>query len=153
MEEEEETERAGCCERLLKFRRRRPLLGFLCLVYASQGETDKKRRAGGRQSFSTRCRLVVPAAETNGMREPVVPDPEGRAAEEAEEKRRVKRDPTGPTSAAARRRGPPRRNCGGLVNESTCLLLFLACPASSSLSRLRQVEDDAVLLASTPISN
>lgn len=66
------------CERLLKFRRRRPLLGFLCLVYASQGERRIRNDVlEGRQSFSTRCRLVVPAAETNGMREPVVPDPEG----------------------------------------------------------------------------
>jgi len=28
----------------------------------------------GRESFSTRCRLVVPAMETSGMREPVVSD-------------------------------------------------------------------------------
>lgn len=55
----------------------------------------------GRESFSTR-RLVVPAAETSGMREPVVSD----SPEEWDPPRAlrwqegVKRDPTGP-----RRRG------------------------------------------------
>jgi len=56
----------------------------------------------GRESFSTRCRLVVSAVETSGMREPVVSDgPEEWDPPRAPRRReRVKRDPTGP-----RRRG------------------------------------------------
>lgn len=52
----------------------------------------------GRESFSTRCRLVVPAVETSGMREPVVSDgPEEWDPPRAPRQREgIKRDPTGP---------------------------------------------------------
>lgn len=49
----------------------------------------------GQKSFSTRCRLVVPAAETSGMREPVVSDgPEEWDPPRASRRQEgVKRDP------------------------------------------------------------
>lgn len=106
------------CERLLKFRRCRPLLGFLCLVYASQGETDKKRRAGRPAEFLDSLSVGGPRrgdewyARTGGPRSRGAG---GRGERKREEKRRAKRDPTGPTSATSRRRGPRRVETVGVL--------------------------------------
>jgi len=82
----------------LKFRRRRPLLGFLCLVYASQGrETDKKRRVGRPGEFLDSLSVGGPRrgdewyARTGG---PPVPK-SGTSGGPRKRREGVKRDPMG----------------------------------------------------------